>query len=318
MVSEYVASGYIYSANCGWINLGDGIPGNHPTVPTLPYYSNTSATDFGVNVQSAGTVLKANLRGYAYGANIGWINFESQGNPQVDLGTGAFSGYAYSANCGWINLGPFSASVVTTSITPETDSDGDGIADGFELYYVGNLTTMNATTDYDKDGILDAAEYLADTDPLNRTLGLKITAFGANGSGTLATITWTSQLTRKYRIEKNDNLTTPWVIGEDDLSPTGAFTSRTLSDTATDKRFFRVKAFRPRAARSPIAPRTETRLTGFLAMPAPSRRAVLTSIPTRAFTSSAKEPSQAALRRATRTMASTLPMAARSRVARHR
>ena len=43
-----------------------------------------------------------NLRGYAYGANIGWINFESTGAPAVSLLTGALSGYAYGSKVGWI------------------------------------------------------------------------------------------------------------------------------------------------------------------------------------------------------------------------
>ena len=62
-------------------------------------YQNLSASDFGVNQDGQG-----NLRGYAWGANIGWINFEANGAPKVDLATGNFSGYAWSANCGWISL----------------------------------------------------------------------------------------------------------------------------------------------------------------------------------------------------------------------
>ena len=45
---------------------------------------------------------RGNLRGFAYGANIGWINFETNGGPKIDLLTGNLSGYIYSANCGWI------------------------------------------------------------------------------------------------------------------------------------------------------------------------------------------------------------------------
>src|SRR5438477_1564528 len=70
VIGEYVCSGYIYSANCGWINLGGGSPINGI------YYQNLSANDFGLNQDGLG-----NLRGYAYGANIGWINFESLGAP---------------------------------------------------------------------------------------------------------------------------------------------------------------------------------------------------------------------------------------------
>src|SRR5215831_1880380 len=93
VIGDYVCSGYIYSANCGWINLGSGSPTNGIR------YQNLGANDFGVNNDGLG-----NLRGYAYGANIGWINFENTGAPKVDLRTGVLTGYVYSANCGWIGL----------------------------------------------------------------------------------------------------------------------------------------------------------------------------------------------------------------------
>ena len=43
VVGEFVCSGSIYSANCGWISLGSGTPANGFS------YANNSATDFGVN-----------------------------------------------------------------------------------------------------------------------------------------------------------------------------------------------------------------------------------------------------------------------------
>src|SRR5580698_2030915 len=74
VIGEYVCSGYIYSANAGWINLGSGSPASGIQ------YQNNSATDFGVNQDGLG-----NLRGYAWGANIGWINFTNIGAPKVNL-----------------------------------------------------------------------------------------------------------------------------------------------------------------------------------------------------------------------------------------
>src|SRR5271166_2264903 len=74
IIGAYVCSGNIYAANVGWINLGSGAPTNHI------HYQNVSAGDFGVNQDGAG-----NLRGWAYGANIGWVAFEATGAPKVDL-----------------------------------------------------------------------------------------------------------------------------------------------------------------------------------------------------------------------------------------
>jgi hypothetical protein len=103
VVGLNVCCGNIYSANVGWINLGNGTPVNGLS------YLNNSATDFGVNRDAQG-----NLRGYAYGANIGWVSFTTNGAPKMDLLTGNFSGYAYSANCGWISLSNASAYVQST------------------------------------------------------------------------------------------------------------------------------------------------------------------------------------------------------------
>ena len=80
-------------------------------------YSNTSATDFGVNC-TAGAPGEKNLRGFAYGANIGWVNFEATGNPRVILSTGQLRGFVYSANCGWINLNDATVFVQTAVATP--------------------------------------------------------------------------------------------------------------------------------------------------------------------------------------------------------
>ena len=112
VIGQYFCSGNIYSANAGWINLGSGSPTNGMQ------YQNLSAADFGVNVDSQG-----NLRGYAYGADIGWVNFETNGDPQVSLLTGNLSGYVWSANCGWISLSNAEA-YVQTDILPPTITTG--------------------------------------------------------------------------------------------------------------------------------------------------------------------------------------------------
>ena len=60
--------------------------------------------------------VSGNLNGYAYGANIGWINFEANGAPKVDLASGNLSGWVWSANWGWISLSNTVAYVQTAAI----------------------------------------------------------------------------------------------------------------------------------------------------------------------------------------------------------
>ena len=106
-IGDNFCSGFIYGANVGWIKMGTGAPSNGTS------YSNTSASDFGVNC-TAGAPDEKNLRGFAYGANIGWINFEATGNPRVILSTGQLRGFIWSANTGWINLDDANVFVQTT------------------------------------------------------------------------------------------------------------------------------------------------------------------------------------------------------------
>lgn len=53
-------------------------------------------------------------------------------------------------------------------VTSGLDSDDDGIPDAWEIANFGNLTTANATTDTDGDGLLDIDEYKDGTDPNNK------------------------------------------------------------------------------------------------------------------------------------------------------
>lgn len=41
---------------------------------------------------------------YAWGENIGWVNFEPSQGPGVTISNGGATGYAWGENVGWINL----------------------------------------------------------------------------------------------------------------------------------------------------------------------------------------------------------------------
>lgn len=59
---------------------------------------------------------------YAYGENVGWINFEPLLGNGVTVTDDAVAGYAWSENIGWINLSPVNGGVV---------NDGAGNLSGY-------------------------------------------------------------------------------------------------------------------------------------------------------------------------------------------
>lgn len=196
VLGQSFCTGYLWSANCGWIGLGNG--------PTNGWqYGNAAANDWGINHDGEGR-----LSGCAWGANIGWITFEQvHGQPRVDLTSGNLSGYAWGANVGWISLSNAQAYVRTTRLNAGADSDNDGIPDFWEYREAGNLTTLtDGGNDEDFDGVPDTDEYPADTDPLEITDLMEIVSI-TDKSGT-NTVSWNARPTRFYCVEATNTLGT--------------------------------------------------------------------------------------------------------------
>ena len=59
---------------------------------------------------------------YAYGENVGWINFKPSQGPGVTVSASSVTGYAWGENIGWINLNPATAGVL---------NDGTGKLSGY-------------------------------------------------------------------------------------------------------------------------------------------------------------------------------------------
>jgi hypothetical protein len=136
-VGPSVLADSIWLANCGWLDLGDGGPANGVN------YANDSATDHGVNLDGQG-----NLRGFAYGANIGWVNFETNGAPRINLTNGVFSGFAYGANVGWISLAGIVSSNANAIVYPPGDVNGDFRVTGADSLLI-NQVLVNLRTTHD-------------------------------------------------------------------------------------------------------------------------------------------------------------------------
>jgi hypothetical protein len=232
VIGEYVCSGNIYCANIGWINLGSGSPANGIQ------YQNNSATDFGVNQDGLG-----NLQGDAWAANVGWIVFETNGAPKVNLLTGVLSGYVWSANCGWISLSNAVAAVQTDTIQQGALAP-NGLPIAWLLSNFGT-TNVDANADPDHDGMNNLQEYLAGTDPNNAASVLRITSITR---GTLdanyTTVAWLAVPTRFYLLQERPSLGAgAWA---DYLNvQTLGWNNTAFDDFNVTNEFFRVEAYRP-------------------------------------------------------------------------
>ena len=245
VIGAFVCSGYIYAADTGWISLGGGTPANGVR------YLNNSGTDFGVNHDGTG-----DLRGYAYGANIGWLTFTNRDangatydGPKVDLLTGRLSGFVWSANCGWISLSNQFAFVQTDRMDCGPDTDGDGLPDAWELQFAANLGVLNGSGDNDGDGRTNLEEFLADTNPIDPNSVLRITSTTKPTAASPTTLTWSSSPTRQYRAHGAADLTPPiaWTEVGLGLIPPGAgsTTTRNVAPSADPYRFFLIQAVKP-------------------------------------------------------------------------
>jgi hypothetical protein len=88
----------------------------------------------------------------------------------------------------------------------DQDVDTDGMPDRWERVFFDSLTNMNASTDSDDDGMLDADEYLAGTGPTNDLERLIMSNAVTSASGQWV-VSWQSVTTRVYTLERSTNLT---------------------------------------------------------------------------------------------------------------
>lgn len=151
--------GFVWHENLGWMRLGTYGGGSHT-------YTNTSATDYGVNRDSATGALS----GYAWSENAGWINFgATNGNAAVDLTSGVFSGYVWGENIGWISLSGTAQNNDPYGVVLTTEAAECGVADGVASLLppttdlctfgtAGPVTTANGTHHWTCAGVAGGTE----------------------------------------------------------------------------------------------------------------------------------------------------------------
>lgn len=85
--------GHAWVESVGWIKLGTHSGGGYHR------YANSTATDWGVNLQGAA------LSGYGWSDTAGWIRFDpAAGGVTLHPASGVFDGWAWAENLGWIHF----------------------------------------------------------------------------------------------------------------------------------------------------------------------------------------------------------------------
>jgi hypothetical protein len=119
------------------------------------------------------------------------------------------------------------------------DVNSNGISDLFEQYYFGNISTNRTrSTDTDKDGMSDYAEFIAGTDPTNPDSNLRfVKEFQAGGQ---VTFQWSAIPGRIYQVESSTNLAT-WTPVTDWVQALSSPMSYTATNASQGHCAFRVQ-----------------------------------------------------------------------------
>ena len=93
------------------------------------------------------TVTDSAVTGYVWGENIGWINFNPTSGGITNDGNGNLSGYAWGENIGWINFNPTGSQVIIDGST----GNFSGYAWGENVGWVSfSCTNCNVNTSWRK------------------------------------------------------------------------------------------------------------------------------------------------------------------------
>lgn len=212
-------TGHVWSENMGWIKLGDNTGGP---------YANTSASDWGVNLDESGK-----LSGYAWGENVGWITFSpSTSVTTIDRRNGCFEGKAWGENIGWISFRGTAPDYNVRTLAFDTQPLGT------PNWWLAHHAVVE---NYDAgDGVPAWKKYVMDADPNVEGDFLRIVSLSNMPP---ATVTFTSSPRRYYTLQRCDDLQSGvWtnVITQTAVPGSAGLTSLKDTHIATQQ-FYRVE-----------------------------------------------------------------------------
>ncbi len=99
---------------------------------------------------------------------------------------------------------------------------------------------LDPNADADGDGMTNAAEDLAGTNPLDATSNLRVTSVIRNASANTTQVTWSSVAGKQYVVEATSDLSTGYTAVSGVVTATGATTSFTAAGSGA-RQFYRVR-----------------------------------------------------------------------------
>jgi type VI protein secretion system component Hcp len=118
------------------------------------------------------------------------------------------------------------------------DSDGDGMPDGWELFYGLNPSANDANLDPDGDGMSNRKEYIAHTNPLLAQSVLRVEGIQLAGGEYL--IMWQSVPGLIYRVESAPEPGGPWTFVRNVAASVAGFITTTTVSSGPPRTFFRI------------------------------------------------------------------------------
>ena len=131
-ITYVIAVFILFSTQTAWCDNID--PNNDGS--KYAYGENVGWLNFGSRDGNV-VVADANLTGYVWAENIGWINLDPNFGGVTNDGTGLLSGYAWGENVGWINFNPqVPGDANHYGVTVNTEGNFDGWAWGENIGWI--------------------------------------------------------------------------------------------------------------------------------------------------------------------------------------
>jgi hypothetical protein len=153
-----------------------------------------------------------------------------------------------------LTLAPLNSSSHMSALTSFTyaiiaegsDADNDGLPDGWEWQYANSFTNIDPSADEDSDGMINLAEYSADTDPANSNSFLRITDIQTVPEG--IRVEWMGGTNAWQYVEcapSPELQPDAWTTTAAYSPPTPIISEIIHTSAATTSFYFRIKAARP-------------------------------------------------------------------------